>query len=99
MKLDPNPVSMKLLRRLICRPSSSKGIENDVTRLCRDKNGSFRNHQLQFIDTWADFELRVTIWRCVGPEISQIHSLSIHLVPMTAVISNFLSTMPAFLYR
>ena len=98
MKLDPYPVSVKLLRRLICRPSTSKGIKNDVTRLCRDTNGSFRNHQLQFIDTWADFEFCVTIWRCIGPEISQIHSLSIHLVSMTAVISDFLSTMPAFFY-
>ena len=98
MKLGPYPVPVKLLRRLICRSSSSKGIKNDVARLCRDKNGSFRNHQLQFIDTWADFEFCVTIWRCIGPEIRQIHSLSIHLVSMTAVISDFLSAMPAFLY-
>ena len=98
MKLDPNPESVKLLCRLICRPSSSKGIKNDVTRFCRDKNGSFRNHQLQFIDARADLEFCVAIWRCIGPEIGQIHSLSIHLVSVTAVISNFLSTMPAFFY-
>ena len=98
MKLDPNPVSVKLLRRLICRPSSSKGIENDVTRLCRDENGSFRNHQLQFIDARADLEFCMAIRRCIGPEISQIHSLSIHLASMTTVISDFLSTMPAFFY-
>ena len=98
MKLDPNPVSVKLLCRLICRPSPSKGIKNDVTRLCRDKNGSLRNHQLQFIDARADLEFCVAIWRCIGPEIGQIHSLSIHLVSVTTVISDLLSTMPAFFY-
>ena len=38
------------------------------------------------------------IRRCIGPEVRQIYSLRIHLVSVTTVIPDFLSTMPAFFY-
>ena len=99
VKFGTYPVAVKFLRSLIRRASASKRIEDDITRLRRDKDGSFRDYQFQFIDTWPDLELRMPIWRCIGPEVRQIYSLRIHLVPMTTVISDLLATMSAFFYR
>ena len=99
VKFGTYPVAVKFLRGLICRASASKRIEDDITRLRRDKYGSFRDYQFQFIDTWPDLELRMPIWRCIGPEVRQIYSLRVHLVSMTTVIPDFLATMSAFFYR
>ena len=83
---------------LIRRASSTKRIEDDITRLRRDKDSSLWNYRFQFIDTWPYLEFRMPIWRCIGPEVRQIYSLRVHLASVTTVISDFFPTMSAFFY-
>ena len=87
---------MESLGGLICRSSPSKGIENDITGSCRDQDGSFRDHRLQFVHARTDLEFRMTIGRCIGPEIRQIYALRIHFFSVTAVVPDLFPAMPAF---
>ncbi len=96
MELRTDPVSVKLLGRLIGRSSPSKGIENDITGPRGDQNSPFRDHRLQFVHARADFEFRVAVGGCIGPEIRQIDSFRIHFLPVSAVVPDFLATVSAF---
>ena len=99
VKLGTYPMSVMSFCGLIGRSSAAEGIEDDVARLRRDKNGSLGNHQFQFIHTRPNLEFRVTVRRCVGPEIRQIHAFRVHLVSVAAVIPDLLAAVPAFFHR
>lgn len=93
VKLGPYPIPVMLLCRLVSRSATAKWIENQVSRICGDKNSPFWNDQFQLVDAGAHFEPSVTVRGRVRPEIGKIHAFGIHLVAMASVITDLLAAM------
>lgn len=70
VKLGAEPLAKVLLRSLVCRATSAKGIEYDVSGVGRDQNRSLGYNQFKLVDSGTHFESTVAIGRSVLPEIA-----------------------------
>jgi len=87
VKLYTDPISVVYLCCLVGRSATPKGIQDNVSRIGGNQNGTLRDNQLQFVDSGTDLEFPMPVWRSIFPKIGEIYTFRVHFTTVSAVVS------------
>lgn len=93
----PKPISFQKLSRVISRPAASKRVENYLSRVGGNDDGTLRDHDFQLVYSGPHLVFHVTVRAGVLPEIAQTQAVRMEIFPLSPIVFDVFTAVAALL--